>query len=751
MDSIVNDTIEHDNHNDSIHHIKVLLTDIHVIENTTLNGALKEDSLNLNIDSNNITSNSNNFEDIGPDKLKDDLNHLEDNCVNEGKLKDVKDDLSRVENVNILEDKLKDVDNDLNSVIEKSGFENNCSNFNYNVKTTQGSGGSDDNVNNTNNHVDSTHAIVMFQDRLQNVENNESIEGNIICEASINNTKNNLNSTEDNISDWNCSKIKTNLIQSDNVSEDNLKSNEINTNNISKIGDCSKISNKVGNNITDDSVSDGVLNNTETNLNCVTNIRVLEDSSNNSENDKNIILNSSCSDDKILSNTPNVLKESFIDSHENKIIDCETPEIVKKDSDKNDIKRLEFSNQQLPTYICNKILFSSTDENIVLKPRTCVQSLKKSSDAFSLNIFDSSSSQPNKSCTLEKNTDTLNGIVNSELKCPFINNSLFHANSEISKNNDCVLNLTNSCVINGGVHITPDLHIYSDIWKNQESNKAVSLEDSKIANYKEPIGNNFPSFNVSDGTKDIFEFGPDVLNSTTAVQHCNQIDLSCNFLPVIDGNKNNLLDQQFINCVTTENSFVDFSFETKHYNGLVSEGSITCDQSLNKQIFMGSTISSIISPEKSLPALVHGHITTDSRSFSRKVDETLLGECPPDGSDSGLGCELADDRLVLQTDSLSSDELSTPVTSEGTNWAVRTTTVSHGFDLVKPSSSSSLHCQTKSNLKRLHSSVKTCEPPLKRIKKSISFDNVSVFYFPRVQGFTCVPSQVSIVIIFTFF
>ena len=27
------------------------------------------------------------------------------------------------------------------------------------------------------------------------------------------------------------------------------------------------------------------------------------------------------------------------------------------------------------------------------------------------------------------------------------------------------------------------------------------------------------------------------------------------------------------------------------------------------------------------------------------------------------------------------------------------------------------------------------------MKKSVSFDDVTVYYFPRVQGFTCVPSQ----------
>lgn len=44
------------------------------------------------------------------------------------------------------------------------------------------------------------------------------------------------------------------------------------------------------------------------------------------------------------------------------------------------------------------------------------------------------------------------------------------------------------------------------------------------------------------------------------------------------------------------------------------------------------------------------------------------------------------------------------------------------------------------------------EPSVKRIntdepmkkKRNIQFDAVTVYYFPRAQGFTCVPSQVSL-------
>jgi len=56
---------------------------------------------------------------------------------------------------------------------------------------------------------------------------------------------------------------------------------------------------------------------------------------------------------------------------------------------------------------------------------------------------------------------------------------------------------------------------------------------------------------------------------------------------------------------------------------------------------------------------------------------------------------------------------------------------------------------TKSNLKRRlidcmesDESRSNVDEPLKK-KRNIHFDAVTVYYFPRAQGFTCVPSQVS--------
>lgn len=48
----------------------------------------------------------------------------------------------------------------------------------------------------------------------------------------------------------------------------------------------------------------------------------------------------------------------------------------------------------------------------------------------------------------------------------------------------------------------------------------------------------------------------------------------------------------------------------------------------------------------------------------------------------------------------------------------------------------------KCTLKRSNSSSEINISPLKKSKKGITFDSVSVYYFPRTQGFTCIPSQV---------
>ncbi|XP_028152798.1 uncharacterized protein LOC114346223 isoform X2 [Diabrotica virgifera virgifera] len=49
--------------------------------------------------------------------------------------------------------------------------------------------------------------------------------------------------------------------------------------------------------------------------------------------------------------------------------------------------------------------------------------------------------------------------------------------------------------------------------------------------------------------------------------------------------------------------------------------------------------------------------------------------------------------------------------------------------------------QTKSILKRKNSVEENKEPQAKKRKKGITFDSVTIFQFPRAQGFTCIPTQ----------
>lgn len=86
-----------------------------------------------------------------------------------------------------------------------------------------------------------------------------------------------------------------------------------------------------------------------------------------------------------------------------------------------------------------------------------------------------------------------------------------------------------------------------------------------------------------------------------------------------------------------------------------------------------------------------------------------------DGSDSGIGSD-------VKADSLSSDDLTTG------SWEA-------------PALQSA--AKPKSMLKRPRALGDPDLPPLKKKpKRSIAFGEVDVFYFPRAQGFTCVPSQV---------
>ncbi|VEN39244.1 unnamed protein product [Callosobruchus maculatus] len=160
----------------------------------------------------------------------------------------------------------------------------------------------------------------------------------------------------------------------------------------------------------------------------------------------------------------------------------------------------------------------------------------------------------------------------------------------------------------------------------------------------------------------------------------------------------------------------------------------------------------------------------DSATESLPPTEELVEEPHDrsDGSDSGLGSELCEERPQevaasgVESDGESTllykvnDELETTVVAAGKN-----TTRGDGIDsaqavedgkqdllseeqskLGRLERSLSAPQPSRSSLKRSQPDSEVAdEPAPKKVRRGISFDSVTVFYFPRAQGFTCVPSQ----------
>ncbi|XP_063839094.1 uncharacterized protein LOC135088141 [Ostrinia nubilalis] len=152
-------------------------------------------------------------------------------------------------------------------------------------------------------------------------------------------------------------------------------------------------------------------------------------------------------------------------------------------------------------------------------------------------------------------------------------------------------------------------------------------------------------------------------------------------------------------------------------------------------------------------------IKTDTASADS--EDSALGSLPPDnvlndreeevqdrsdGSDSGIGSETNEDAK------LPSFNLSLPCTSginvsnsNSTNPPELPIVANNENNLNQNGHNLTLEQQTKplkSSLKRKHEGDDDIvEPKPKKRKENIKFDNVTVYYFPRAQGFTCVPSQ----------
>nr|XP_022910179.1 uncharacterized protein LOC111421267 [Onthophagus taurus] len=120
-----------------------------------------------------------------------------------------------------------------------------------------------------------------------------------------------------------------------------------------------------------------------------------------------------------------------------------------------------------------------------------------------------------------------------------------------------------------------------------------------------------------------------------------------------------------------------------------------------------------------------------------------------DGSDSGLGSELCEERTRVVTSMVSALESdSETLFLDRINENPEKHQVKDGVKLEEDKIEKDIGAileeaqkgPLKSSLKRKLSTDIEEEPKAKK-KKGITFDSVTVYYFPRAQGFTCVPSQ----------
>ncbi|KAL1494835.1 hypothetical protein ABEB36_010362 [Hypothenemus hampei] len=146
----------------------------------------------------------------------------------------------------------------------------------------------------------------------------------------------------------------------------------------------------------------------------------------------------------------------------------------------------------------------------------------------------------------------------------------------------------------------------------------------------------------------------------------------------------------------------------------------------------------------------------DSTTESLTATEELIEEPHDrsDGSDSGLGSEILEERADMpQTNNFGESDSETTFdrlnedhsTSNSTSISAHPgeeTGTGPPFPLLTALVTNLKKVPIKSSLKRkLRMDDEEGTAPKVKKKRGITFDSVTVFYFPRAQGFTCVPSQ----------
>ncbi|XP_066138005.1 uncharacterized protein Axud1 [Euwallacea fornicatus] len=133
--------------------------------------------------------------------------------------------------------------------------------------------------------------------------------------------------------------------------------------------------------------------------------------------------------------------------------------------------------------------------------------------------------------------------------------------------------------------------------------------------------------------------------------------------------------------------------------------------------------------------------TTESLPGTEELNEERHDRS--DGSDSGLGSELLEERTDIPLSSnLGENDSETTFGRLGEATSAESSSQHFQPVLLSALVANLKKSPTKSSLKRKMSSAEEeGTPPKVKKKRGVSFDSVTVFYFPRTQGFTCVPSQ----------
>lgn len=151
-------------------------------------------------------------------------------------------------------------------------------------------------------------------------------------------------------------------------------------------------------------------------------------------------------------------------------------------------------------------------------------------------------------------------------------------------------------------------------------------------------------------------------------------------------------------------------------------------------------------------------IKTDTASADS--EDSALGSLPPDtalndreeevqdrsdGSDSGIGSETPEElklpsfNIALPCSSGLENVEQCDIMKKNDEECIKNNNdAKQNYDLNVPAQTKE---PSKSNLKRKIEGENIDGPQGKRKKENIKFDSVTVYYFPRAQGFSCVPSQ----------